>query len=155
MPRINILKVDRPVCEHCGNKIEDEIHCEIETATGKIIKMHRECAVDFAVSILEAFNEDGNLNKLVEKVVKSHVKNLPHAHLGVCGAGEYVYYDIKDYDSCCRCENFCDNKKEERYECNIEHCYFRDGCEKCDSYQFNLNTQRYDCMESHCKHPKS
>ena len=35
--------------------------------------------------------------------------------------GEYEYYDIKDYDVCCTCRNFCDNFLETRFECLKEH----------------------------------
>lgn len=37
--------------------------------------------------------------------------------MGCYAGGEYEYYDIKDYDTCCRCRYFSDNWHEERFEC--------------------------------------
>lgn len=39
--------------------------------------------------------------------------------------GEYIYYNIIDYDTCCTCENFHDNNYEERFECSSENCALR------------------------------
>lgn len=130
MPRINILKVDRPVCEHCGKRIEDITYCHIETATGKEIKMHRECAKDFAVSILEAFNEDKDLRSLLDMVVKMHVVHTPKAHFGESEGDLYVYYDcfnIISLNGCKTCSAYCYNTKEDRHECSKAHCSLRDG----------------------------
>jgi len=32
----------------------------------------------------------------------------------------YSYFDIKDYDTCCTCEDFYDNEIETRFECHTK-----------------------------------
>ena len=175
MPRINILKVDRPKCEHCGNNIDSITYCEIETATGKIIKMHQKCAVDFAVSIIEA-TRNSNLRRYTEeellKAGFSPVIKKEHMPMGylkkqtplekeettitntkdASESGEYVNYGIVNTNVCDeRCAGYYYNKKEDIHECSIAYCPVRNGCENCDSYYFNLNTQRHECRESRCK----
>lgn len=74
MPRINITKVDRPLCEDCGESISDSVHCEIETATGKKLKLHQTCAIKLAGDILMRCGEEVSLLRYaideVEKVSK-------------------------------------------------------------------------------------
>lgn len=43
---------------------------------------------------------------------------------GVYHGGEYVYYDIIDYETCCTCEHFSDNWYEERFECTSKRCKY-------------------------------
>lgn len=134
MPRINIIKMPDLICEYCGKRIGDSAYCEIIT-TNKVIKMHQMCAIDFAISILKEFSRDSTFREEVNRKIIEYKCNLgdtkevlpPHAHKGVYEGGEYKYYEILDYDVCCRCEHFSDNKKEERYECGSPTCYRRDG----------------------------
>lgn len=46
---------------------------------------------------------------------------------GYYRCGEYEYYDIKDYRTCCTCKYFIDNELETRFECwkeeQDEDCY--------------------------------
>ena len=41
--------------------------------------------------------------------------------------GQYEYNNIKDYDKCCTCIHFCDNRYETRFEClsdvQDDNCY--------------------------------
>lgn len=41
---------------------------------------------------------------------------------GIDMCGEYIYYDIIDYKTCCMCEYFHDNWYEERFECYNKEC---------------------------------
>ena len=47
--------------------------------------------------------------------------------IGYYRCGQYEYYDIKDYDVCCTCKYFYDNKLQTRFECLKEYqnedCY--------------------------------
>ena len=135
MPIINILKTDKPVCDGCGKTLEG-IYCEITLDSEKVIKMHRECAIDFAVNILAECNKDKDLKEVVNrKIVESSLDETtpkeevlpPHARFGVDECGEYVYYDVIDHGSCYGCNHFCDNYKEERFECSEPYCYRRDN----------------------------
>ena len=162
MPRINITKTDKHKCEYCGNKILDVTYCEITTATSKVIKMHRECALDFAVDILEEFSKDESLKEEVDKkiaeIVGRNIRDMinktpkeelpPKAHLGVDECSEYIYFDIIDYNTCCGCYSFSDNKNETRYECSSSQCYKRDGHEEVKTrYKIITHDTCADCSQ--------
>lgn len=50
------------------------------------------------------------------------VKNVGYDHFCT-----YEYSDIKDFDTCCTCDFFCDNEMETRFECHKKvrgkNCY--------------------------------
>lgn len=43
-------------------------------------------------------------------------------YIGNDAHGEYKYYDIIDYDTCCNCKHFSDNWRYERFECFSKIC---------------------------------
>lgn len=141
MPRINILKVDKPICEDCGKEIKDNVYCVITTATNKEIKMHRECIIDFAVSILEECSKDEHLKELVDtkckevlnKVtlqkceVKGEKKETPKEDIVYDEDEELIGYGIINNRTCRECISYYITSNVGRPYCSRPTCSKRDG----------------------------
>lgn len=61
-------------------------------------------------------------DKVKVREVASEEMNNRREYNGIDMCGEYVYYDIIDYKTCCTCEHFHDNWYEERFECCNKEC---------------------------------
>lgn len=65
-------------------------------------------------------------------------KNLVPTYTAACYGGEYEYSKIIDYDRCCLCEHFSDNKYEERFECMKTDREVGEDCFKTNEYLYEM-----------------